>query len=35
MKDAGYICLNSRISRPTLRKWHRRFLEAGIDGLND
>lgn len=23
------------ISRPTLKKWYRRYLEVGIDGLND
>lgn len=34
-KDAGYVCRKCGISRPTLRKWYRRYLETGIDGLND
>lgn len=34
-KDAGYVCRKCGISRPTLRKWYKRYLEAGIDGLND
>lgn len=34
-KDAGYVCRKCGISRPTLRKWYRRYLESGIDGLND
>jgi hypothetical protein len=34
-KDAGYVCGKCGISRPTLRKWHKRYLESGIDGLND
>ena len=34
-KDAGYVCRKCGISRPTLRKWYRRYWAAGIDGLND
>lgn len=34
-KDAGYVCRKCGISRPTLRKWHRRYLLQGIVGLND
>ena len=33
--DAGYVCRRCGISRPTLRKWHRRFKELGLDGLQD
>ncbi|HEN5499913.1 TPA: helix-turn-helix domain-containing protein, partial [Legionella pneumophila] len=33
--DAGYVCRKCGISRPNLRKWYRRYLKAGIDGLND
>lgn len=31
--DAGYVCRHCGISRPTLRKWHRRYIELGINGL--
>ena len=31
--DAGLVCSRCGISRPTLRKWVRRYLESGIDGL--
>lgn len=34
-KDAGFVCRKCGISRPTLRKWHQRYLQHGIDGLND
>jgi len=33
-KDAGLVCRRCGISRPTLRKWWKRYLEQGIDGLN-
>ena len=33
--DAGYVCRRCGISRPTLRKWHKRYQELGIDGLQD
>ena len=33
--DAGLVCRRCGISRPTLRKWHQRFLESGIEGLCD
>jgi len=31
--DAGYVCRRCGISRPTLRKWHKRYKEQGIEGL--
>jgi len=31
--DAGYVCRRCGISRPTLRKWQKRFKEQGIEGL--
>ena len=31
--DAGLVCRRCGISRPTLRKWSRRFKEFGIEGL--
>ena len=31
--DAGVVCRRCGISRPTLRKWWRRFQELGIEGL--
>ena len=33
--DAGLVCRRCGISRPTLRKWLRRYEEAGLDGLHD
>ena len=33
-KDAGLVCRRCGISRPTLRKWWKRYSEQGIDGLN-
>jgi len=33
--DAGLTCRRFGISRPTLRKWHRRFKSHGIAGLAD
>ena len=32
-RDAGFVCRRCGISRPTLRKWWRRFQERGVDGL--
>ena len=32
-KDAGYVCRKCGISRPTLRKWYRRYLQSGLPGL--
>jgi len=32
-KDAGLTCRRCGISRPTLRKWVRRFQEQGEQGL--
>jgi len=32
-KDAGYVCRRCGISRPTLRKWYRRYKENGLKGL--
>ena len=31
--DAGFVCRRCGISRPTLRKWWRRYQEHGVDGL--
>ena len=33
--DAGLTCRRFGISRPTLRKWHKRFENQGIAGLAD
>src|SRR5574340_419843 len=33
--NAGRVCLKCGISRPTMRKWQRRYRRAGIDGLKD
>ena len=33
--DAGLVCRRCGISRPTLRKWYNRYLESGIDGLQN
>ena len=32
-QDAGFVCRKCGISRPTLRKWYRRFLKDGLPGL--
>lgn len=32
-RDAGYVCRKCGVSRPTLRKWCRRYLQEGMDGL--
>jgi transposase-like protein len=32
-KNAGLGCRRCGISRPTLRKWFRRYQKFGIDGL--
>ena len=31
--DEGLVCRRCGISRPTLRKWQRRYDQAGVDGL--
>ena len=33
--DAGKVCRRSGISRPTLRKWWRRYQADGVAGLKD
>ena len=33
--DAGYVCRRCGVSRPTLRKWVRRYEAYGVDGLCD
>ena len=33
--DAGFVCRHFGISRPTLRKWLRRYNEHGREGLKD
>lgn len=32
--DAGLVCRRCGISRPTLRKWWRRYQDSGIEGLS-
>lgn len=34
VQDAGIVCRRCGISRPTLRKWLRRYKERGIEGLS-
>lgn len=34
-KNAGYVCRHCGISRPTLRKWFKRYQERGVEGLRD
>ena len=34
-RNAGLVCRRCGISRPTLRKWLRRYEKSGIDGLYD
>lgn len=34
-KNAGFVCRRCGISRPTLRKWFKRYVELGIEGLSD
>jgi transposase len=33
--DAGMVCRRCGISRPTLRKWLKRYEKDGIDGLKE
>ncbi|MBN2415432.1 IS481 family transposase [bacterium] len=33
-RNAGIVCLRAGISRPTLRKWWRRYQEHGVAGLS-
>ncbi|WPY01889.1 IS481 family transposase domain protein (plasmid) [Candidatus Trichorickettsia mobilis] len=35
VKDAGIVCRRCGISRPTLRKWLKRYAEEGITGLKE
>jgi transposase InsO family protein len=35
VEDAGFVCRRCGISRPTLRKWVRRYQQFGLDGLAD
>jgi transposase len=35
VKDAGIVCSRCGISRPTLRKWLKRYAEEGIKGLKE
>jgi transposase InsO family protein len=35
INDAGIVCCRCGISRPTLRKWFRRYKESGVEGLQD
>lgn len=34
-QNAGLVCRRSGISRPTLRKWLRRYHESGLEGLQE
>lgn len=34
-QDAGLVCRRCGISRPTLRKWLKRYSEEGVNGLQD
>lgn len=34
-RNAGYVCRRRGISRPTLRKWVRRYEREGVDGSVD
>ncbi|HEY3487718.1 MAG TPA: IS481 family transposase [Gammaproteobacteria bacterium] len=34
-QDAGLVCRRCGVSRPTLRKWLRRYEREGFDGLQD
>ena len=34
-QNAGLVCRRCGISRPTLRKWLRRYEESGVEGLNN
>lgn len=34
-QDAGYVCRRYGISRPTLRKWHKRYKDLGLEGLEN
>lgn len=34
-KDAGFVCHRCGISRPTLRKWFRRYQANGLKGLKE
>ncbi len=34
-QNAGLVCRKCGISKPTLRKWLKRYEEQGLDGLND
>ena len=33
--NAGIVCRRCGISRPTLRKWWKRYLTSGVSGLED
>jgi transposase-like protein len=33
--DAGIVCRKCGISRPTLRKWLKRYRQFGLNGLNE
>jgi transposase-like protein len=35
IKDAGVVCRRCGISRPTLRKWLKRYAEKGLAGLEE
>lgn len=35
VQDAGLVCRRCGISRPTLRKWLKRYNKFGEEGLNE
>lgn len=35
LRNAGVVCLKCGISRPTLRKWWKRYQECGLKGLEE
>lgn len=35
IQNVGLVCRKCGISKPTLRKWLKRYEEHGLDGLND
>ena len=34
-QDSGYVCRHCGVSRPTLRKWLKRYQQSGLDGLKN
>lgn len=34
-QDAGYVCRRYGISRSTLRKWYKRYIDLGLKSLEN